>query len=53
LDGPAADTDPNVAYTWGYGLSGDAATHARVEKATLPGGREVYCNHETGGQFWS
>jgi len=32
LDGPAADTDPNVAYTWGYGLTGDAAAHARQGK---------------------
>jgi len=47
LDGPAADTDPNVAYTWGYGLSGSAATYARLEKITLPGGREVYYNYES------
>jgi len=53
LDGPATDTDPNVAYTWGYGLSGSAATHVRLEKITLPGEREVYYNHETGGQYGS
>jgi len=53
LDGPAADTDPNVAYTWGYGLSGDAATHARLEKITLPGGRQVYYNYEDVNAFAS
>jgi hypothetical protein len=51
LDGPAADTDPNVSYTWGYGLSGDAATHARLEKVTLPGGREIYYNYEASDEF--
>ena len=39
LDGPAGDTDPNVSYTYDYGLSGDAATYARLEKITLPAGR--------------
>ena len=53
LDGPAGDTDPAVAYTWGYGLSGDAARYARLEKITLPGGRQVDYNYETGGQFGS
>ena len=53
LDGPAADTDPNVAYTWGYGLDGSAAKYARMEKVTLPGGREIYYNYEAGGQFGS
>ena len=48
-----AGTDPVVAYTWGYGLTGDAAGHARLEKVTLPGGREIYYNYETGGQFGS
>jgi hypothetical protein len=52
LDGPAGDTDPNVAYTWGYG-PGSAASHARLEKVTLPGGRQVYYHYETGGQFGS
>jgi hypothetical protein len=46
-NGPAADTDPNVAYTWGYGLSGSAATYARLEIITLPGGRQVYYNYES------
>ena len=45
MDGPAFDTDPNVAYAWGYGLSGSAASHARLEKITLPGGREIYYNY--------
>jgi hypothetical protein len=30
-----------------------AARYARLEKITLPGGRQVYYNHETGGQFGS
>jgi len=50
---PAADTDPNVAYTYGYGLTGDAATYARLEKITLPGGREVYYNYEDVNAFMS
>jgi hypothetical protein len=53
LDGAAGDTDPAVAYTWDYGLTGDAARYARLEKITLSGGRQVYYNHETGGQFGS
>jgi len=53
LDGPAFDTDPNVAYTWGYGLSGSAASHARLEKVTLPGGRQVYYNYEDANAFAS
>ena len=53
LNGPAGDTDPNVAYTWGYGLSGDAASHARLEKVTLPSGRQVYYNYEDANQFMS
>jgi len=53
LDGPAFDTDPNVAYTWGYGLSGDAASYARLEKVTLPGGRQVYYNYEDANAFMS
>jgi len=53
LDGPAADTDPNVSYTYGYGLSGDAATYARLEKITLPGGRQVYYNYEDANAFAS
>jgi len=34
---PNADggTVPSVGYTWGYGLSGDAASYARLEKITL------------------
>ena len=51
LDGPAADTDPNVSYTYGYGLSGSAAKYARLEKVTLPGGREVYYNYEDANAF--
>ena len=51
MDGPAGDTDPNVAYTWGYGLTGDAATHALLEKVTLPGGRQVYYNYEDANAF--
>jgi hypothetical protein len=51
LDGPAGDTDPNVSYTWGYGLSGSAATHTRLEKVTLPGGRQVYYNYEDANAF--
>ena len=47
MDGPAADTDPNVSYKWGYGLSGSAVSHARLEKVTLPGGRQVYYNYES------
>jgi len=53
LDGPAADTDPNVSYTWDYGLSGDAASYARLEKITLPGGRQVCYNYEDANQFMS
>ena len=53
MDGPAGDTDPNVAYTWGYGLSGDAASYARLEKVTLPGGRQVYYNYEDANAFMS
>jgi len=53
LDGPAGDTDPNVAYTWGYGLSGSAASHARLEKITLPGGRQVYYKYEDANAFMS
>ena len=53
LDGPAADTDPNIAYQWGYGLSGDAATYTRLEKITLPGGRQVYYNYEDANAFMS
>jgi YD repeat-containing protein len=52
-NGPAGDTDPNVAYTWGYGLSGDVASHARLEKVTLPGGREIYYNYEDANAFMS
>ena len=51
MDGPAFDTDPNVAYAWGYGLSGSAAKYARLEKVTLPGGREVYYNYEDANAF--
>jgi len=51
LDGPAGDTDPNVAYTWGYGLDGSAAKYARLEKVTLPGGREIYYNYEDANAF--
>ena len=51
-NGPAAvGTDSNVACARSYGLSGSAASHSRLEKVTLPGGREVYCDYETGGQF--
>ena len=42
-NGPAGATDPDVAYTWGYGLSGSAASYSRPEKATLPGGLEARC----------
>jgi RHS repeat-associated protein len=52
-NGPAGDTDPNVAYTWGYGLTGNAATYSRLEKVTLPGGRQVYYNYEDANQFMS
>jgi hypothetical protein len=38
LDGAAGDTDPAVAYTWGYGQDGSAAKYARLEKITLSGG---------------
>jgi hypothetical protein len=31
--------------------SGSAATHARLEKVTLPGGREVYYNYEDANAF--
>jgi hypothetical protein len=51
---PAGDTDANVAYTWGYGVDANgAATHARRERITHPGGRQVYHNCETGGQIGS
>jgi len=40
-----------VAYTWGYGLSGSAAAYARLEKVTLPGGRQVYYNYESSDEF--
>ena len=53
MDGPAADTGPNVSYTWGYGLSGSAATYARLEKVTLPGGRQVYYTYEDANAFMS
>jgi len=46
----AADvgTDPNVAYQWAYGVDANsAAAYARVEKITLPGGREIYYNYES------
>ena len=36
-NGAAGAGDANVAYAWDYGLDGDAASHARVEKVTLPG----------------
>ena len=45
--GQGGPTDPNVAYMWGYGLTGDAAKYARLEKITLPGGREIYYNYES------
>ena len=44
-------TDPNVAYQWAYGLSGSAATYARLEKVTLPGGREIYYNYDSSTEF--
>jgi hypothetical protein len=37
-NGPAGATDPDVAYTWGYGLSGDAATYSRRKKPPFPAG---------------
>ena len=40
-----------MAYTWGYGLSGSAAAYARLEKVTLPGGRQVYYNYESSDEF--
>jgi len=40
-----------VSYTWGYGLDGSAATHARLEKVTLPGGRQIYYNYEASDEF--
>jgi len=46
-------TDPAVAYTWGYGLSGSAAAYARLEKITLPGGRQIYYNYEDANAFMS
>jgi hypothetical protein len=50
-NGPAGSTDPNVSYTYGYGWTGSAATHARLEKVTLPGGREIYYNYEDANAF--
>ena len=52
-NGAAGGGDPNVAYTWGYGLTGDAAKYARLEKITLPGGRGIYYNYETDTNFQS
>jgi len=46
-------TDPAVSYTWGYGLTGDAAAYARLEKITLPGGRQIYYNYEDANAFMS
>ena len=41
-------TVPTVNYTWGYNVdANDAASHARLEKVTLPGGREIYYNYES------
>jgi len=40
-----------VAYTWDYGLTGSAATHARLENITLPAGRQVYYNYEDANAF--
>jgi len=42
-----------VSYTWGYGLTGDQAKYARLEKITLPGGRGIYYNYETDTNFQS
>jgi len=52
-NGAAGSGDPNVSYTWGYGLTGDAAKYARLEKITLPGGRGIYYNYETDTNFQS
>ena len=40
-----------MSYTYGYGLTGDVATHARLEKITLPGGRQIYYNYEDANAF--
>ena len=42
-----------MSYTYGYGLSGDAASYARLEKVTLPGGRQIYYNYEDANAFMS